>query len=112
MKRLRARVELGELALHVVERARELPELVGGVDREARREVAAAPRAAARSSELDARGERAATRKPASSATISAIAPATRMRAADERRRCRSTSLERRRVDDDVADAGACRGAR
>ena len=34
-------VELGELALHVVERDRELAELVVAVDREARGEVAA-----------------------------------------------------------------------
>ncbi len=45
---LAGRVELGELAAHVVEGAREVPELVGAVDGEARAEVARGDPARAR----------------------------------------------------------------
>ena len=52
MKRLRAVVELGELALHVVERARELAELVLGADSKRGEKSPAATRRAACSMRL------------------------------------------------------------
>ena len=106
---LARRVELAELALHVVERDRELAELVVGstTKRPVRSPRGDAPRGALEALDPLRRGASASSR-PAASASSSAIAPATRIRLADERRRCprrRSSGAEKTIDALDVAAA-------
>ena len=95
MNSLRALVDARELALHLVEGARELAELVLGVDRDRRREVAGRDLGGGALEPLDAAREHASRRssRPVA-ATISAIDAGDQDLAADQR----DVVLRRRRA--------------